>query len=149
MEVKKPAHRDLQGKTIGTLARESGRDPFDVFLDLGLADDLDTMFDCRLFNTDEERVAELLRHPHAAVALSDAGAHLSFLCDAGFALHLFGHWVRERGDLTLEEAVQAVTSRVAFARSTNDRVSRSVGANGGTASTILRARIARSRASAC
>jgi N-acyl-D-aspartate/D-glutamate deacylase len=121
MEVKKAEHRALQGKTIGTLARESGRDPFDVFLDLGLADDLDTMFDCRLFNTDEERVAELLRHPHAAVALSDAGAHLSFLCDAGFALHLFGHWVRERGDLTLEDAVRAVTSRVADAYRIKDR----------------------------
>ena len=57
----------------------------------------------------------LLRHEHAAVALSDAGAHLSFLCDAGFGLHLFGHWARERGDLTLEEAVRAVTSRVADA----------------------------------
>ena len=64
------------------------------------------MFDCRLFNTDEDEVQRLLRHPHAAVALSDAGAHLSFLCDAGFGLHLFGHWVRERGDLTLEEAVK-------------------------------------------
>jgi N-acyl-D-aspartate/D-glutamate deacylase len=49
------------------------------------------------------------------VALSDAGAHLSFLCDAGFGLHLFGHWARERGDLTLEQAVRAVTSAVADA----------------------------------
>ncbi|GIS88986.1 MAG: hypothetical protein CM1200mP18_16960 [Gammaproteobacteria bacterium] len=43
------------------------------------------------------------------MTLSDAGAHLSFLCDAGFGLHLFGHWVRERGDLSLEKAVEAVT----------------------------------------
>jgi N-acyl-D-amino-acid deacylase len=115
MEVKKPALRHLEGKIIGQLAREQKRDPWDVFLDLGLEDDLDTMFDCRLFNTDEKKVSELLRHPCAAVALSDAGAHLSFLCDAGFGLHLFGHWARERGDLTLEEAVRAVTSTVADA----------------------------------
>jgi N-acyl-D-aspartate/D-glutamate deacylase len=121
MEVKKAEHRALEGRTIGALARETGREPFDVFLDLALADDLDTLFDCRLFNTDERRVAELLRHPHAAVALSDAGAHLSFLCDAGFALHLFGHWVRERGDLTLEDAVRSVTSRVADAYRIKDR----------------------------
>ena len=44
-----------------------------------------------------------------------SGAHLSFLCDAGFGLHLFGHWVRERGELSLEEAVHAVTSTVADA----------------------------------
>ena len=115
MEVKKPALRHLEGQIIGQLAREQKRDPWDVFLDLGLEDDLDTMFDCRLFNTDEKKVSELLRHSCAAVALSDAGAHLSFLCDAGFGLHLFGHWARERGDLTLEEAVRAVTSTVADA----------------------------------
>ena len=33
------------------------------------------------------------------LGLGDAGAHLSFLCDAGFGLHLLGHWGRERGDL--------------------------------------------------
>ena len=115
MEVTRPEHRHLEGQTIGALAEASGRHPFDVFLDFGLDGELDAMFDCRLFNTDEDEVRKLLRHRHAAVALSDAGAHLSFLCDAGFGLHLFGHWVRERGDLTLEEAVKRVTSDVASA----------------------------------
>src|SRR3989442_9215993 len=115
MSVERSEHRALVGKTLGALAAESGRDPFDVFLDFGLDAGLDAMFDCRLFNTDEDEVRKLLRHPHAAVALSDAGAHLSFLCDAGFGLHLFGHWVRERGDLTLPEAVKRVTSDVAAA----------------------------------
>jgi N-acyl-D-aspartate/D-glutamate deacylase len=121
MEVTRPEHRDLVGRTIGQLAGTSGRDPFDVFLDFGLDGEMDAMFDCRLFNTDEAQVRKLLRHPHAAVALSDAGAHLSFLCDAGFGLHLFGHWARERGDLTLEEAVKRVTSDVATAYRIPDR----------------------------
>ena len=103
------------------LARERGQDPFDVFLDFGLDGELDAMFDCKLFNTDEHEVQKLLRHPHAAVALSDAGAHLSFLCDAGFGLHLFGHWVRERGELTLEDAVRRVTHDVAAAYRIKDR----------------------------
>ncbi|HEU5188142.1 MAG TPA: amidohydrolase family protein [Methylomirabilota bacterium] len=115
MEVQRPEHRGLVGRTIGALARERGEHPWDTFLDFGLDGELDAMFDCRLFNIDEDDVKTLLRHEHAAVALSDAGAHLSFLCDAGFGLHLFGHWARERGDLTLEEAVRAVTSRVADA----------------------------------
>src|SRR5438034_257544 len=121
MEVGKPALRPLEGRTIGELARERKLSPWDVFLDLGLEDDLDTMFDCRLFNTDEKKVSELLRHPCSAVALSDAGAHLSFLCDAGFGLHLFGHWVRERGDMSLPQAVRAVTSTVADAYRIKDR----------------------------
>jgi N-acyl-D-aspartate/D-glutamate deacylase len=82
-------------------------------LDFALDGEMDAMFDCKLFNTEEDRVKDLLNHPHAAVTLSDAGAHLSFLCDAGFGLHLFGHWVRDREDLSLEQAVQAVTSRPA------------------------------------
>jgi N-acyl-D-aspartate/D-glutamate deacylase len=120
-EVTRAEHRALEGRSIGALAQESGRDPFDVFLDFGLDGELDAMLDCKLFNTDEDEVRRLLRHPHAAVALSDAGAHLSFLCDAGFGLHLFGHWVRERGDLTLPEAVKRVTSDVATAYRIADR----------------------------
>jgi N-acyl-D-amino-acid deacylase len=120
-EVQRAEHRALEGRTIGDLAQQSGRDPFDVFLDFGLDGELDAMFDCKLFNTDENEVRKLLRHPNAAVALSDAGAHLSFLCDAGFGLHLFGHWVRERGDLTLPEAVKRVTSDVAAAYRIPDR----------------------------
>ena len=114
-EVQRAEHQALIGRTIGELAGESGRDPWDVFLDFGLDGELDAMFDCKLFNTDENEVRRLLRHQYAAVALSDAGAHLSFLCDAGFGLHLFGHWARERGDLTLPEAVKRVTSDVATA----------------------------------
>jgi N-acyl-D-aspartate/D-glutamate deacylase len=115
VEVRRPEHCALVGRTIGELAHERGQHPWDCFLDFGLDGELDATFECSLFNIDEDEVKKLLRHPHAAVALSDAGAHLSFLCDAGFGLHLFGHWARERGDLTLEEAVRAVTSRVADA----------------------------------
>ena len=115
MEVTRPEHRGLVGRSIGELARERGVHPWDCFLDFGLDGELDATFECSLFNIDEDEVKRLLRTPHAAVALSDAGAHLSFLCDAGFGLHLFGHWARERGDLTLEEAVRAVTSTVADA----------------------------------
>ena len=70
----------------------------------------------------------LLKHPHAALALSDAGAHLSFLCDAGYGLHLLGHWVRERGDFTLEEAVRMITSRAAEIFRIKDRGRLVVGA---------------------
>lgn len=113
MAVHKPENSGLVGKKVGPLAREAGVDPWDWFLDFGLRDDLRTMFDCRLFNVDEDRVVELLKHPAAAITLSDAGAHLSFLCDAGFGLHLLGHWARDRGDMSVEYAVQALTSRAA------------------------------------
>jgi N-acyl-D-aspartate/D-glutamate deacylase len=120
-DVVKAVNRGLIGKTVGELATGAGRDPFDWLLDFALDGEMHAMFDCVMFNADEANVRHLLRHRHAAIALSDAGAHLSFLCDAGFGLHLFGHWVRERGDLTLEQAVQAVTSRAADAVRIKDR----------------------------
>ena len=93
-----------------------------------MADDLEAEFECQLFNVDEDRVVDLLRHPAAAVTLSDAGAHLSFLCDAGFGLHLMGHWARDRGDMTLEEAVEKLTSRAADIYRIKDRGRLQVGA---------------------
>jgi N-acyl-D-amino-acid deacylase len=110
-----PKFRSLTGKAVADLARAAGKDPFDWVFDHALDGGIETMFDCKLFNIDEDRVRELLVHPCAAVGLGDAGAHLAFLCDAGFGLHLLGHWVRERGDLTLEQGVQMVTSRLADA----------------------------------
>jgi len=116
-----PKFRSLVGSLVADLASAAGKDPFDWVFDHALEGGMQTLFDCKLFNVDEEKVRDLLVHPCAALGLGDAGAHLSFLCDAGFGLHLLGHWVRERGDLTLEQAVQMVTSRLADAYRIADR----------------------------
>lgn len=100
----------LEGRTIADIARESGRDPVDVLFDTALVDLLETVFVGKFFNSDDDGVQPLLQHPAGVVALSDAGAHLKFLCDAGFGLHFLGHWVRSRGAFTLEEGVRRLTS---------------------------------------
>ena len=69
-----------------------------------------------------------MRYEYGAIALSDAGAHLSFLCDAGFGLHLMGHWARNKGTITLEKAVEALTSRPADIYRIKDRGRLAVGA---------------------
>jgi len=94
------------GAPLTDLAREAGKDPLDYFFDLPL----DTPLVAKLFQNDDQGVAPLLKHPAGVVALSDAGAHLIFLCDAGFGLHLLAHWVRETETLTLEEGVRRLTS---------------------------------------
>jgi N-acyl-D-aspartate/D-glutamate deacylase len=102
--------RALEGKSIAELARVAGLDPLDAFFDLAFAENLDTTFVGKFFNSDDNGVQPLLQHPAGVVALSDAGAHLKFLCDAGFGLHFLGHWVRDRGAFTLEEGVRRLTS---------------------------------------
>lgn len=116
-----PRFKPLIGSRVAKLAKAAGKDPFDWLFDHALDGGMETLFDCKLFNADEDKVRDLLIHPCAALGLGDAGAHLSFLCDAGFGLHLLGHWVRERGDLKLEQAVQLVTSRLADAYRIPDR----------------------------
>ena len=110
VEVVESANQDFEQRSIGELARTAGRDPLDFMLDLALGEKLDTVFNAMLLNSDEVAVGEMLRHPASLVSLSDAGAHLTFFNDAGFGLHLLGHWVRERGALTLEDAVRRLTS---------------------------------------
>jgi N-acyl-D-aspartate/D-glutamate deacylase len=110
VEVVESRRKDAEQRTVGELARAAGRDPLDVMLDLALEEDLGTVFNAMLLNSDERAVGEMLRHPASLVSLSDAGAHLTFFNDAGFGLHLLGHWVRELGALTLPEAVRKLTS---------------------------------------
>jgi len=97
-------------RRIDEIARETGKDPLDAMLDLALAEDLDTEFSALLLNSDEAAVGALLRHPNSLVSLSDAGAHLTLFNDAGFGLHLLGHWVREKQLLSLEEAARKLTA---------------------------------------
>ncbi len=114
-------HPELEGETVAALAAARGIDPVDLFFDLALEEELATVFTAKLTNVAEDGVAELLRDPASLISLSDAGAHLTFMCDAGFGLHLLGHWVRERGVLELAEAVHALTAKPAEVYGIKDR----------------------------
>ena len=121
VETRQADHRHLEHRSIAELARVAGCDPLDFMLDLAIAEDLDTVFSAVLLNSDEEAVARILTHPASLVSLSDAGAHLTFFNDAGFGLHLLGHWVRERGVLSLASAVRKLTAEPAALFGLTDR----------------------------
>ncbi len=103
-------NRALEGRTIAAIAAAHAKDPADVFFDLALEERLRAAFTCVLDHADEAAVAGIMAHDATIIALSDAGAHVAFMCDAGYGLHLFGHWVRDTGLFSLEEAVRRVTS---------------------------------------
>lgn len=113
VEVAMPSHAEYELRNVADIAREQLRDPLDVMLDLAIAEDLRTVFTAQLLNSDEEAVGRMLNHAHSLVSLSDAGAHLTFFNDAGFGLHLLGHWVRELDAMSLPEAVRRLTSQPA------------------------------------
>src|SRR5688572_650771 len=113
VETARPEHANYEHQSLAALAAQAGTDPLSFMLDLALAENLDTVYTALLLNSDEEAVARMLRHPASLVSLSDAGAHLTFFNDAGFGLHLLGHWVREKSALTLAEAARKLTGDVA------------------------------------
>ncbi len=113
VEVARAEHAAYEQRSIADIAAAEGRDPLDVMLDLAVAEELRTVFTAMLLNSDEGAVGRMLNHPHSLVSLSDAGAHLTFFNDAGFGLHLLGHWARDLGAMSLGEAVRRLTSHPA------------------------------------
>lgn len=112
-------HRDdlarFEGLSVAAAAAADGVDPLDWFLDVGIASRFGATFSAQILNADEAALSRVLRHPSANVSLSDAGAHQTLFCDAGFGLHLLGHWVRDLNDLKIEEAVRLLTADQAHA----------------------------------
>jgi N-acyl-D-aspartate/D-glutamate deacylase len=110
LEPARPENEPLRGKNMVQLAQERGASPVDTFFDLAVSEDLQTMFNVALLNTDEGMVHELISNPATLIAASDAGAHQTLLCDAGYTARMLGYWVRDKGLLQLEQAVASLTT---------------------------------------
>ena len=106
-------HQTYEQKSVAELAHALHQDPLDFALDLALKEDLQTVFTAELLNSDPQAVGRLLNDPHSLVSLSDAGAHLTFFNDAGFGLHLLGHWARDLGMMSMTQAVHKLTQQPA------------------------------------
>ncbi|MGA2303199.1 MAG: amidohydrolase family protein [Acidimicrobiales bacterium] len=104
---------ELEGRRVDELARERGCSPLDVMCEVALSEDLATRFRIYIANDDPVSVGQLLTHQQSALGLSDAGAHVSQLCDAPLATDLLGSWVRDRGALSLERAIHKLSGQPA------------------------------------
>jgi N-acyl-D-aspartate/D-glutamate deacylase len=108
-----PENADVEGRTIGEITAERGGDPFDVLLDIVCADELRTGLRPPAFGDGDEDWAERAKAWHddrTIVGASDAGAHLDMMCGAVYSTSLLGSGVRERGLISLEEAIRQLTS---------------------------------------
>jgi N-acyl-D-amino-acid deacylase len=116
------------GKTIALLADESGRDPFDVYFDLIIANGHEAV---AIFDyIDEANIRLLLQHP-AVMICSDgeAMAPYGFLndpppyspCSYGEFPGVLERYVRDQPVLTLQEAIRKMTSFPAWRLGLADR----------------------------
>jgi N-acyl-D-amino-acid deacylase len=111
LEVTNPALKQYERKTVGEVAEMRRADSLDTFLDLAIEDNLNIQYTMAQYH--EDGIKELIGDPRTMIGLSDGGAHVDMLCDAGYATYLLGNWVRRREAITLERAVQRITSEPA------------------------------------
>ena len=107
---------DLIGKSVAEVAVERAADPVDVLIDVVLPErlPLTTVFPSvvpSLGRSDEgwQVRAGLWRDPRVVLGGSDAGAHIDLMCHANYTTALLGESVRDRGLLSLEEAIYQLT----------------------------------------
>ena len=111
-----PHNKRFEGKLVGEIAAELGKDPFDALMDIVCDDELGTVILPRPSGYDEQawkQRVQTLRDSRAIAAGSDAGAHLDFLAQFNQTSTFLEYAVRRHKLLPLEEAVHFVTDRVA------------------------------------
>ena len=114
VEVHGAENEKWLGATFADLLAASDGHPSDVLADFVLANDCHPGFVAQgLANADVEGVARMLTEPSVLISSSDAGAHAQMLCASGDTTLVLTRHVRDRGDLTLEQAVHELTGRQA------------------------------------
>ena len=108
-EVGKPEYEKYLALTFDYVLDLRPGHPSDQLADWVLDNDLKAEFVYPFTNTDAAKVGELLGSQVSLISGSDAGAHISSFDGAGDATLVLTRHVRDRGDLTLENAVKKLT----------------------------------------
>jgi N-acyl-D-aspartate/D-glutamate deacylase len=115
-------NKSLKGRTIGEIAKEQGKHPIDVLLDLSVEEDLKTEFAMQGFiNNNDEALTTIIKHPLTLIGASDGGAHTKFLTLGRYPTHFLAHWVRDKQIMTLEEAHWRLSAMLGWAIGIRDR----------------------------
>ncbi len=106
-----PANAGYEGRSVGDVAKATGRAPFDALLDVVVADQLRTGLRPPIGESeaDWELRAKVWQDPRTVVGGSDAGAHLDMMCGAIYSTSMLGDGVRARHLLSWEEAIRQLT----------------------------------------
>jgi N-acyl-D-aspartate/D-glutamate deacylase len=121
-EVYSEENEPLRGLRVKDIAIERNQMLPQTLIDIALNDGLRTVFQIQgAWHGDEDAVARLLKHKHIQLGASDAGAHCSQFCGTGDTSYMLSRYVRERGDLTLAEAVHRMTQEPAQTWCITDR----------------------------
>jgi len=126
--VASSANKRYLGRKLAAIAKREKKSVIMAMIDIALADDLKTDFGTVGFmHADAGVVSLLLSHPGIHIGSADAGAHITQFSGAGDTCYLFEKFVRQEGAMTVERAVQRLTSDLARAWNIKDRGEIAVG----------------------
>ncbi len=107
-----PQNEGLKGRVVKDIAEERGQEPFDVLLDIVIADELRTVLWPMPTDSDDETWAlrqQVWGEPDVLLGGSDAGAHLDRMAGAPYPTRFLGDSIRGRKLVPLERAVHMIT----------------------------------------
>jgi N-acyl-D-aspartate/D-glutamate deacylase len=115
--------------SLAQQARDDGMSPWEKAYDILLEDDGKALIYYPVYNYTEmnyNNVLTMMRHPQSLPGLSDGGAHVGFICDAGFPTFLLSYWTRDRikngrSGFDLVRAVEMLTANCADYLGLSDR----------------------------
>jgi N-acyl-D-aspartate/D-glutamate deacylase len=123
-DVYAPENEPLRGRVVRDIARERDQSNFGTLLDIVIADELRTVL-WPIPQDDDGSSWDLRRDvwndPRALIGGSDAGAHLDRMCGAPYTTRFLADCIRGRQLVSLERAVQLITSSPAQLFGLKDR----------------------------
>ncbi len=113
-------------QTVGARAALEGRDPLEYLYDMMVEGDGSRVFSLSGSNPHNrmEVLREMLMHPDTVTGLSDAGAHVTLICDGTMPTTQLTHWTRDRSrgeQIPIEWLVHKQTARNAQLYGLDDR----------------------------
>lgn len=99
--------------TLGEYSDELGVHPSDAMAEWFINNGLESTVTMPPYPVDRNVIIDAVRDPQTVGNISDAGAHGQMLCGAGENISLFTDYVRDTGDLSIEEVVHSITGKLA------------------------------------
>jgi len=106
-----PRHPDFVGKSIAAIAEITAKDPFDVYFDLVIEEQMEAVM--IIFMMNDEDVERILKDPGTMIGsdgIPGMGSAKPHPRMTGTFPRILGYYVREKGVITLEEAIRKMTS---------------------------------------
>jgi len=114
-------YRELEGLSLGEIARAQAKHPIDAMLDLAVADRLGTRFVTPPQEIDIEAMTEVANSPYALPGVSDGGAHMKFITLGRYSTEFLSLLVRDHEIMDLEQAHWRLSAYPAQAAGFRDR----------------------------